>query len=108
MLSELKGFELVATLVLEFKKIQSDDTTLCSTFHWNSKTEPIINKTGIRDVFQSIYSNIMSNTQKSLGQDSDWIIDSVIDHSLDISNYNQLPGSNYFKLPKELDYPTTV
>ena len=98
----------MATLVLEFKKIQSNDTTLCSTFHWNSKIESIINKTDIHDVFQSIYSNIMSNTQKSLGQDSDWIIDSVIDHSLDISNYNQLPGSNYFKLPKELDYPTTV
>ena len=46
----------------------------------------------------------MSNTQKSLGQDSDWIIDSVIDHSFDISNYNHLPGSSYIKLPKELDY----
>ena len=85
----------MATLVLEFKKIQSDDTTLCSTFHWNSKTQSIINKTGVHDVFQSIYSNIMSNTQKSLGQDSDWIIDSVIDHSFDISNYNHLQQQLY-------------
>ena len=65
----------MATLVLEFKKIQSDHTALCSTFHLNSKEESIINKTGIDDVFQSIYNTTMSNTQKSLGQDSDWITD---------------------------------
>ena len=47
----------------------------------------------------------MSNTQKYLGQDSDWITDSVIDHNLDISKHNHLPGSSYIKLPRELDYP---
>ena len=32
------------------------------------------------------------------------IIDSVIDHTISISEYNPLPGSSYFKLPKELDH----
>ena len=36
----------------------------------------------IDNVWESIYSTIISNTQKSLGQGSGWIIDSFIDHRL--------------------------
>ena len=34
-----------------------------------------------------------------------WIIDSVVDHTINISKYNPLAGSSYIKLPKELNYP---
>ena len=66
-MSELKGFKLVTTLVLEFKKIQT--------------------------------------YKKSLGQGLVWIIDSVIDHNINISKYNALAGSSDIKLPEELDDP---
>ena len=56
-------------------------------------------------MFQSIYSKTIKNIQKSLGKDSGWIIDSVIDRSISISKYNPLAGSSYVKLPKKLDYP---
>ena len=75
-MSELKDFKFVATL--EFKKIQSDDKTLYSTFYSTSKAETIINESDTDDVFESICSTITSNIQKSLGQGSVWIIDSVI------------------------------
>ena len=68
LLSKLKGFQFVTTLILEFKMIQSDDKTLDSTFYWNSKAEKIINEKDIDDMFKSIYSTIISNMQKSLGQ----------------------------------------
>ena len=42
---ELKGFEFVTTLVLEFRKIESDDKTKNSTFYLNLKEETIINET---------------------------------------------------------------
>ena len=84
LLSELKGFRFVTTLVLEFKKIQSNDKTLCSTFYLTSNAETIINKSDIVNVFKSIYSNIISNIPKSLGKESDWIIDSDIDHNINI------------------------
>ena len=58
----------------------------------------------IDDVFESIYTIIISNIQKSPGKRSGWIIDSVIDH-VNISKYNPLAGSSYTKLPKELDHP---
>ena len=57
------------------------------------------------DVFESTYSTVVSDIQKSFGKCSVWIIDSVIDHTISISRYNPLAGSSYIKLPKELDHP---
>ena len=37
--TELKDLKFVTTLILEFKKIQSNDITLYSTFNSNSKAE---------------------------------------------------------------------
>ena len=91
-------------LVLELKKIQSDDKTLYKIFYAISQAEAIINESDIDDVFESIYSTIISNTQKYMGKILGLIIDSVIDHN-NILKYNPLPGSSYIKLPKELDHP---
>ena len=72
------------TLVLEFKKIQRDDKTPYSTFRPNSKAETVINKSNIDHVFKSIYSTIISNIQKSPGPCSGWVVDSVINHNINI------------------------
>ena len=56
-------------------------------------------------MFQSAYTTIITNIQKSLGKGSGWIIDLVIDHTVSISKYNPLAGNSYIKLPKELDHP---
>ena len=42
----------MTTLVLVFKKIQSEDKTKYDTFHSSSKAETIINDSDIDDVFQ--------------------------------------------------------
>ena len=104
-MSELKGFKFVTTLVLEFEKIQSGDKTLYRTFYFYSKVETIINECDIDDVFESIYGTIISKIQKFLRQDSGWIIDTVIDHKINISEYNPLAGSSFIILPKELNHP---
>ena len=59
----------------------------------------------MNNVFESIYSTIISNIQKSLGKGSGWIIYSVIDLTNSISKYNLLAGSSYMKLLKELNHP---
>ena len=87
-----------------FKKIESKDKTKFDNFYSSSKAEIIINESDIDDVFQSIYTIIITNIQKSLGKGSGWIIDSVIDHTISISKYNPLAGSSYIKLPEELDH----
>ena len=58
------------TIVLVFKKIESDDKTKYDTVYSNSKAETIINESDIDDVFQSIYTTIISNIHKSLGKGS--------------------------------------
>ena len=96
-MSELKGFMFVTILVLVLKKIESDDKTKYGTFYSLSKAETIINESDFDDnVFKSINTTVISNIQKSLGKSSSWIIDSVIEHNINISKY---------KISKELDHP---
>ena len=104
----MKGFEFVKKLVLEFKKIKSDDETKYTTFYTSSETEVIIDGSDIDDLFESIYSKIKSNIQKSLAKSPDWIIDSALDHTNNISQYKLLSGSSSIKLSKELDHPKKV
>ena len=58
-------------------------------------------------MFQSIHTTIIASIQKQkpLGKCSGWITDSVIDHTISISEYDPLPESSYIKLPKELYCP---
>ena len=83
---KLKDYKFMAELVLEFRKLENDDTTKYSTFYSNSKAETTINESDIDDVFESIYSTIISDIQKSLRNRSGWIIDSVLDHTINITS----------------------
>ena len=68
LLTKLKRFKFLTILFLLFKKIESDEKTKYSNFYWNSKEDTIINESDIDDVFESIYTTIISNIQKSLGK----------------------------------------
>ena len=105
MLYQLRGFKFVTTLVLVFKKIKSKNKTKYHNFYSSSKAEIIINESNVENVFKSIYTIIIVNTQKSIGKGLGCIIDSVIDHNISNSRYNLLAGSSYMKLLKELDHP---
>ena len=43
LLSELKGFQFMKTLFLEFRKMPDNDKTLYKTFYLNSEAETTIN-----------------------------------------------------------------
>ena len=43
----------MTTLVLVFKKIESEDKTKYDNFYWSLRAEIIINESDIDDVFQS-------------------------------------------------------
>ena len=105
LLTQLKGFKFVTTLVLVFKKIEREDKKKYDNFYSSSRAKIFINESDIDDVFQSGYTTAIKNIQKSLGNCLGWIIDSVIDHNMSILKYNPLAGSSYIKLPKELDHP---
>ena len=94
----------MTTLVIEFTKIKREDATKYTNFYSKSKAETIINESDIDDVFESVYTTIILNVQKYIGKGLGLIIDSVVDHTIDISKFNPLAGSSYIKLTKELDH----
>ena len=51
LLTQLKGFRFVTTLVLVFKKIENEDKTKYDNFYSRSKAELIINESDIDVVF---------------------------------------------------------
>ena len=97
LMTQLIGFKFMTTLVLVFKKIESNKKTNFDNFYSSSKAKIKINESDIDVVFQSIYTTIITNIQKSFGKGSGWIIDSTIDHTISISKYNPLAGSSYIK-----------
>ena len=54
LLTQLKGFKFLATLVLMFKEIENEGKTKLDNFYSSSKAEIIVNESNIDDVFQSI------------------------------------------------------
>ena len=51
-------------------------------FYSHSKAEIIVNEGDIDGIFESIYTKVISSIQNSLRKGSDWIINSVTEHSL--------------------------
>ena len=47
-----------------------------ASFNWTQKHKRYVNESDIDDVFESIYTTATSYMQKSLEQDSGWIIQS--------------------------------
>ena len=68
----------MTTLVLVFKKIESEDKTKYDNFCSSSKAEIIINESDIAEVFQSIYTTIITTIQKSLEKVQALLIQSLI------------------------------
>ena len=71
LLTELRGFKFVTTLVLVFKKIESDDKTKYKAFYSHSKAKVVINESDIHDLFELIYNTIISIIEKLFGKGSD-------------------------------------
>ena len=90
-------------LVLVFKKLENEDKGNYDNFYSSLKVGTIINESDIDEVFQSIYTTIITNIQKSLEKGSGWMIDSVIDCTISISKDNPVAGHSYIKLLKEFD-----
>ena len=58
LLTESRGFKFEKTLVLLFKKIESEDKAKYNTFCSHSKAETIINESDIDDVFNHCILNL--------------------------------------------------
>ena len=64
LLTQLKNFKFVTTLVLVFKKIEKEGKTKSDNFYSCSKAKLIINDSYIDDVFHPIDTKIIKSIQK--------------------------------------------
>ena len=99
-MTQLTGFKFMITIVLMFKKIESEDKVW--RFLFKLKNRLSMKLTLMICFSQSLLQ--LYQTQKSLRKRLGRIIDSVIDHTISISKYNPLAGSSCIKLSKELDH----
>ena len=74
-LTGLKGFKLMTTFILEFRKIEIDNKIKYNTFYSNSKAEIFINEKDTDNVFESVYTTLISNIQKYLGKGRGYVTD---------------------------------
>ena len=102
LLTELKRFKYVMTLVSEFKKLEVDDERKYSTFYLPF-IQPMINESSNGNVFESIYGKFISSIQKSLAKGLSRIIDSVVKQTTNFLTFNPLSVCSYTKLLKVLD-----
>ena len=71
-----------------FKETGSKDKTKFDNFYLGLEAEVVINQSTLIMCFNRLF--YISNIRKSVEKGSDWIIDSVIDHTNSISKYNPL------------------
>ena len=100
-LKQNKGFKFVETLQIKFEK-KSNTKTILKNAYFNSPTELIINKTDIKTLLISSQQIILNRISQWVSEGSGWIINSIINHYINIAKYNPLNGSSYIDLPPEL------
>ena len=101
LLFSMKGIKFVETLKITSKKIVEGDTVY-NTSYFNSKPQAIINNTEIFRALQLSKENILNMFAQSVANGSNWIVESVDNHYLNIVQHNPMKGSSYIKLPEEL------
>ena len=88
--------------------IKSNDKTKYSIFYSNSNAETIIYQSDIDDVFESMYSAIISSIQKSLGKDSGWNIDSDLIKIFQIASPQLGAVISNYEITKGITHPRKV
>ena len=103
LLTSMKGLKFVETLRVTSKKIANDEIVY-DTAYFNSKPQTITNQTEIFAALQKTQEEILNMIAQSVANGSNWIIESVDKHYLNIVQYNPTKGSSYIKLPEELQH----
>ena len=92
-LSELRGLKFVETLEVTFEKYSPDDEITIKTVYFNCKAQTIINEGQIEPALESSTQEILNNIAKWISEGSNWTIQSIDGHYLNIVKYQPLRGN---------------
>ena len=102
LLIELKGFKYQITLAVLMSKVKNSGFNDYSPVYFNSLTKTVINN---KFKLDHLFQEIIYRLENWISHGSGWIIEEIISQYLNLSSYLPLSGSNYIKLPKELNHP---
>ena len=110
LLKTMKGFKLIETLEVKFKKDTIDLKTgkrvsIYKTAFFNDKDKTITKPNYIEPELNMSRQEILNTIDKWVSEGSGWVIDRIDSHYINVTLYKPLNGSSYIELPTELRNP---
>ena len=102
LLIELKGFKYQITLCVLLSKVKARNLVEYSPVYFNFLTKTVI---GDKYKLDQCFNEIIYRLEQWISHGSGWVVEEVISQYLNLSSYLPLSGSNYTKLPAELNHP---
>lgn len=90
------------TLVVTLKKITMDDMIEFVTAYFNSEYKTVLNKTHTTENVDDNVDDITEQISQWLSNESGFVVDSIVNHIVNIVKYIPYGGSSYIDLPPEL------
>ena len=101
LLNEKKGLKFGLTLKVRMKN-ETEDGVIYREPYFKSKSKTITHPDMINDLIIEAEEEIRNKIADWLSEGSNWVIELILDHYLNIIEYTPLRGSSYIPLPKEL------
>ena len=110
LLKDMKGFKFIETLEVTFEKDTVDSKTgkrvsIYKTAFFNGKAKTIIKANDIEHELSMSRQEILNVIDKWVSEGSEWVIDRIDSHYINVTTYTPLHGSSYIELPTELKNP---
>ena len=101
LLNEKKGLKFGLTQKLRMKK-ETEDGVIYREPYFKSKSKTITHPDMINELIMEAEEEILNKIADWISEGSNWVIELILDHYLNIIEYTPLRGSSYIPLPKEL------
>ena len=101
LINEKKGLKFGLTLKVRMKK-ETEDGVIYREPYFNSKAKTVTHPDMINNLIMEAEEEIRNKIADWLSEGSNWVIELILDHYLNIIGYTPLRGSSYLPLPKEL------
>ena len=101
LLNEKKGLKFGVSLKTRMKK-ETEDGVIYREPYFNSKAKTITHPDMINSLIREAEEEILNKIADWISEGSNWVLELVLDHYLNIISYTPLKGSSYIKLPEKL------
>ena len=110
LLKTMKGFKFIETLEVRFEKQTINSKTgervsIYKTAFFNGKAKTITKANDIEPELSMSRQEILNTIDKWVSEGSEWVIDRMDGHYINVTAYKPLNGSSYIELPIELQNP---